>query len=206
MDKITILYFLEDRAQESFIKAIVRKIAEEAGIPNENLIHDIRSSRGGSMVINEFKKFIKDTMKIGITEADFLVTAVDGNCRGYIERTKELSKCVKAGHPLSEKIVYAVPDPHIERWYIMDQRAFKDGVGLNKAPALPSYKCDRDYYKRILIQTLKEEDRFTLPGVAVYAERIVDNIEDLYSLGKQEQGFKNFIDGLREMFRKLKQS
>lgn len=65
---------------------------------------------------------------------------------------------------------------------------FLEEVGLNKAPDLPSYKCKKAYYKQVLNQALKESNVHSLLGGAEYAERIVDNIENLYSLGKQNAG------------------
>lgn len=196
-----ILYFLEDRAQEGFIKALVERIAREESIPTSSLHHDIRSARGGSKVINEFKKFLRHTEKIGKTEVDLLIVAIDGNCKGYSERIRQLDNYVKEDHPLKGRLVYAIPDPHIERWYIMDQRAFRNGVGLAKAPDLPAYKCKRAYYKQVLNQALKESNVHSLLGGAEYAEKIVDNIEDLDSLGEQNAGFQTFMEAFRRMLR-----
>ncbi|MFQ5823667.1 MAG: hypothetical protein ACE5JB_06390 [bacterium] len=53
------------------------------------------------------------------------------------EKVRKLEESIKLTHPLRNRVVYAVPDPHIERWYIMDQRAFKNGIGSNWAPDLP---------------------------------------------------------------------
>jgi hypothetical protein len=94
-----ILYFLEDRAQEGFVKALVERIAKEESIPAEGLAADIRSARGGYRIIKEFKKFLKDTIKTEPSEIDFLVIAIDGNCKGYRERVKELEKSIRPNHP-----------------------------------------------------------------------------------------------------------
>lgn len=201
MDEIRILYFLEDRAQEGFIKAIVERIAKEESISTRILVHDIRSARGGSRIVREFKTFIKDTERGGMANIDFLVVAIDGNCKGHRDRINELEKNIKNDHPLKQKVVYAVPDPHIERWYLMDQRALKDGVGLGHAPNMPSYKCGRAYYKQVLNQALKESNVSSLLGGAEYAEKIVSKIEDLESLYDQNAGFHVFIEDLRRMLR-----
>ncbi len=90
-----VLYFLEDRAQEGFIKALVERIAREESITAGSLIHDIRSASGGYRVIQAFKNFLKDTNKKMPFDIDFLVVAVDGNCKGYKDRIKELEKYIK---------------------------------------------------------------------------------------------------------------
>jgi hypothetical protein len=120
----------------------VERIAKEESFTPDNLIHDIRSARGGSKIINDFKEFIK-SLKTYISDFDLLVVAVDGNCKGYQERKKQLEYPLKSTPSLEERVVFAVPDPHIERWYILDQKAFKYGVGINKSPMLPPYKCKK---------------------------------------------------------------
>jgi len=200
-DKIRILYFLEDIAQEGFITALVRRVASDESIASGSLDHDIRSARGGSKVTTEFRKFLKDTERGQVAETDFLVVAVDGNCQGYEERVKRLKKCIKSNHPFNGRVVYAVPDPHIERWYLMDQRAIKAGIGLNRAPDLPTYKCEKDYYKQMLRQALRESNVNSLLGGVEYSERIVDNIQRLESLSQQDAGFGIFVRDLRRMLR-----
>lgn len=113
VDEIRILYFLEDRAHEGFIKELVKRIARDESIPVDCLTHNIRSSRGGSFrVVSEFKKFVKDTRNVGATDTDFVVVAIDGNCKGHRDRVDQLEKCIKSDHPFKGRVVYAVPDPH----------------------------------------------------------------------------------------------
>ena len=205
MDKIRILYYLEDRAQEGFITAIVKRIAEKEDIPENLLFNDIRSARGGQNIKvfkSDFEDFIKDSVKM--IDNDIIVISRDGNCKGHNKLIKDLEKLLKEDHPFKSRIVYAIPNPHIERWYLIDQKAFKVGVGIDKAPELPQYKCDKNYYKDILHRTLKESGINSLLGGAEYAERIVNNMEDLYSLGKQDEGFKEFVDRLKTTFRTIK--
>ncbi|MCK4763852.1 MAG: hypothetical protein KAW12_16740 [Candidatus Aminicenantes bacterium] len=202
-DKIKILYFLEDRAQESFVTALVEKVAEEESLPGGILKHDVRSARGGSRSIKEFMNFISIYEKTGTLDFDLLVVAIDGNCKGHSERKKELEKCITRAYLFEDKVVFAVPDPHIERWYILDQRAFKKGVGIDKAPPLPQYKCERNHYKQLLIQTLKEAGVNSLFGGAEYAERIVEHMENIDILDRANAGFKVFIRELRRKFRSI---
>ena len=201
VDKIRIIYFLEDRAQEGFIKALVKRVASEESIASDSLIHDVRSARGGSRIVTEFKNFIRDTREFRAIDIDFLVVAIDGNCKGHRERVEQLEKKIKSDHPLKERVVYAVPDPHIERWYIMDQRALKVDIGLHRVPSLPSYKCRRSHYKQVLNQALKESNVDSLLGGAEYAERIVDSIRNLGSLGQQNADFQVFVEDLRRTLR-----
>lgn len=201
MDKIRILYFLEDRAQEGFIKAIVKRIAQDELESESNLSHEIRSGRGGSRVINNFKRFLRDYSELEESDIAFLVVAVDGNCHGYRNRIQQLENCIRSDHPFKNRVVYAVPDPHIERWYIMDQRAVKDGIGLIRAPELPPYKCRKGHYKQVLNRALRESNINSLFGGEEYAEQIVDSIQNLNTVIRQNAGFEYFIEELRKIFK-----
>jgi hypothetical protein len=144
---------------------------------------------------------MKDTMKTSPSDVDLLIVAIDGNCRGYNARVQQLKRHIKQNHPLRDKVVYAVPDPHIERWYMMDQQAFKNGVGIDRAPDRPPYKCKKDYYKSLLHQAFAESNVRPLLGGSEYAENIVSSISSLDSLSSQNAGFQAFVDGLRVFFR-----
>lgn len=196
-----ICYFFEDRAHDGFVRALVKRVAIEESIPVDSLSHDVRSCRGGSRVIRDFISFLKDT-EAGASYIDLLIVVKDGNCKGYSEQVRNLKKYLNATHPLREKVVYAVPDPHIERWYIGDQGAFRDGVGLNAAPNLPQYKCKKDYYKEIMSRALRGSGVSSLLGGVEYAERIVDRI-NLDLLGRRNAGFQNFVGDLRRMFKRV---
>ncbi len=201
--RVRILYFLEDRAQEGLVKALVERVAKEESIVPYMLTHDVRSASHGCRVVSEFESFIRDMKEMSPADVDLLIVAIDGNCHGYRDRTKDLKRGIPTGHPLFGKIVFAVPDPHIERWYIMDQRAFKLGVGIDRAPAMPAYKCERNHYKQLLHQTLAEADISSLFGGTEYAESIVSKISSLDALFIHNGGFEAFVRGLRDAFRHL---
>lgn len=197
-----IIYFLEDRAQEGFIKALVERVAREETLSTANLKHDVRSARYGSRVINEFRKFLKAARRLGGPgEALLIVVSLDGNCKGYNERVKQLSGYLRPADWFQNSIVYAVPDPHIERWYLMDQKAVKDAIGLNKPPEMPPYKCKKDHYKQVLNQALREAGIPSLLGGPEYAEKIVENVSDLRLFAEKNTGLEKFLQDLRRAFR-----
>lgn len=201
VDKINIVYFLEDRAQEGFIKALVERVAREEAIPSGGLRHNVRSARRGSRVINEFRNFLKDTRKLRSSGEDVIVVSVDGNCKGYNDRVKQLSKYLRPDDWFQNRILYAVPDPHIERWYLMDQKAVKDGIGLHKAPEMPPYKCKKGHYKQVLNRALREAGIQSLLGGPEYAEKIIENISDLRLFAEKNTGLEKFLQDLRRVLR-----
>lgn len=133
MAEVLVCYFVEDRAQESFIKALVRRTAVEVSIPADSLRHVVLSSRGGSRVLDDYARFMKDArgrcLSQNILDADIVVLVIDGNCKGYRVKVRELRRYVKSGDPFKDKIVFAVPNPHIERWYLLDQDALARAFG-----------------------------------------------------------------------------
>ena len=200
MDKIHICFFLEDRAQEGFIIALVKRIASEEGIPPQRLHSDVRSARYGSKVTKEFKIFVKQCNQ-QIQDYDILIVAIDGNCMGYHERIEKLKAFTsKFENILQDRILYAIPDPHIERWYLIDQRAFKLAVGTSGLPDIPQSKCKKDFYKNILKNAVSEIGS-TLGGVE-YGEEIVAEL-DLAQLEQKNAGFRYFVGNLRGIFRRV---
>jgi hypothetical protein len=206
MARIEILYFLEDRAQEVMITALVERVGAEFSFDENMLHHVVLSGRGGSRELIDFEKFMKDTQQVNASSIDLLIVAIDGNCKGYTKKLRELKKNIGSTHPFKEKVIFAIPDPHIERWYLLDQRAFKEGVGVARAPDLPDYKCDKDYYKNLLLQSLLDSDIKPLLGGTEYAESIVEKIVSLDLLKKRDPGFDNFIEELQSFFRNFKRN
>ena len=198
MGRVHIVYFMEDRAQEGFIKAIVERIAEEEGLALGNLLHDVRSARFGSKVIGSFRSFLREMRKGKVFTPDVFVVAIDGNCRGYNDRVRQLKDKLRSTDAFRSAMVFAVPDPHIERWYLMDQRALKLGTGVTQAPQIPDYKCKKAYYKQVLQRALSPLQ--PLLGGAEFGERIAEKA-DLALLTAQNAGFGKFIADLRAHFR-----
>ena len=51
-------------------------------------------------------------------------------------------------------VISAIPDPHIERWFLLDSAAFKTVFG--KGCPAPDQKCEQDRYKRLLLNAIHE--------------------------------------------------
>lgn len=111
---IVVGYFLEDIAQEHFIKAIVERVATGQGLLSQTLLHDVRNATGGvSRVIWEFKSFLRDHARGHESAFDVLVVAIDGNCTGYLAKKQQLLH-LKEQTGYGGLIVCAIPDPHVE--------------------------------------------------------------------------------------------
>lgn len=69
---------------------------------------------------------------------DLLIVARDANCKGVSQRERELRQEADKFETLKESIIYAIPDPHIELWLLLDSAAFKAVLG--KGCAAPDQK------------------------------------------------------------------
>ena len=80
-----------------------------------------------------------------------IIVATDANCKGLNQRTRELDR-PNAPAP----IIAAIPDPHIERWLLLDGAAFRTvfGRGCNA----PDQKFSRNLYKQQLIKAVYDAD------------------------------------------------
>jgi len=195
--EIRIDYFLEDAPQERFLKALVARIAAELSLSPNVLIHDVRSpARGKGAVMTSFRKFVRDVQRERERAPDILIVAVDGNCQGFTEKRKEIGAIAqRAGYV--RPLVCAVPDPHIERWYLADAKALQQVLESKVTPQPLPYKCERDRYKQALLQVIADAGVLALLGGAEYGAEIAHRL-DLYTVEKVDAAFKHFIDSLKE--------
>ncbi|RMH95473.1 MAG: hypothetical protein D6681_13100, partial [Calditrichaeota bacterium] len=137
-----LVYFFEDIAQERFVRALVRRAIQNK---EDSIEEYVLNATRGSRVWVEFRQFLWDLKQGQTPFPDVLIVVIDGNCRGHRQVQQDIMQEVwkkQVGVP-AEKVVCAVPDPHIERWYLEDQRALTSilpGAHIDK----PKYKCERD--------------------------------------------------------------
>jgi hypothetical protein len=201
--KITIGYFLEDRGHETFIKALVGRVARENGLRDGEWLDDVRSATGGKS-IQAYRSFLKDMSLADISlPFDVLIVASDGNCKGYQDKKSQLLKFAqKAKFSNTDLLVFAVPDPHIERWYMSDPHAFNRAFGSGILPVLPGYKCKRGHYKKIMQDAISSGDLKPQFGGYEYGHKIVDGM-DLYLAGKADASLRHFIEDLVDAIKRL---
>ena len=186
-----IALFVEDYAHQQVIGALVHRIAEEYNIP----IHpDWRNAVGGhGKVIAELDNYIRDLKRQRSPWPDLIVVATDANCKRLNERTREI---VRQDAPAP--MILAIPDPHIERWLLLDGAAFRDVFG--KGCDAPDKKCDRDRYKKWLIEAIRAAGITPGLGGIEYAEDIIKKI-NINRAERADSSFNRFVSDLRNTFR-----
>ena len=185
-----IALFVEDHAHRQVIGALVQRIAEECEIA----IHlDWRNAvRGHGKVIAELNDYMRDLKRQGGPWPDLIVVATDANCKGINERTREIGVMDE-----SAPMILAIPDPHIERWLLLDGAAFKTVFG--KGCDAPDQKCDRNRYKQRLIEAIHATGTIPILGGIEYAEDIVQQI-NINRVTQVDRSFRRFVEELRDMF------
>ncbi|MBW2000237.1 MAG: hypothetical protein JRJ29_20045 [Deltaproteobacteria bacterium] len=158
----------------------------------------------GGKSIQEYRSFLKSISPKGKpTPFDIIVVASDGNCKGYLEKKNQLlGYAEKAGFPRFDILVFAIPDPHIERWYMNDPQGFNRAIGSGALPVLPPYKCEKGLYKRVMREAIASSDVRPQFGGYEYGEKIVEEM-DLYRASKTDNSLKHFIDDLGGALTKL---
>lgn len=182
----SISLFVEVYAHREIVGAILDREASAAKVTPR---FDWRTStRGYGRVAKELGRFTKGLLA-GNSLPDMLVVATDGNCVGTAARRREL-----AVPELGIPTVFAVPDPHIERWLLLDGAAFKSVLGVGCQA--PDKKCDRDRYKNLLATAVSDSGTQPLLGGLEHARDIVEAM-DLDAAARSDRSFAAFLQELR---------
>jgi hypothetical protein len=202
--KIRIGYFLEDRGHETLLKSLVSRVARENGLRSGGWFDDVRSATGGKS-IQAYRSFLRDMSKQdGTFPFDILIVASDGNCKGYQDKKSQLLKFAhQADFSNMDLLVFALPDPHIERWYMDDPVAFNRAFGSGILPVLPRYKCKKGHYKKIMQDAIATGEVKPQFGGYEYGHKIVEGM-DLYGAAKGDASLRHFIDDLSDAIKRLK--
>jgi len=190
--KFTVIFFLEDGAQEALIPHLVeRLISEESKNPDDYCLRVLLSRR---RFYSAYKDFIKQVKKRASLDADVLIVGSDGNCNGFAKRRSQLLE-VKGTMPYPQ-VIAAIPDPHIERWYLLDNQALAKAADVPVQAIPPSAKCDKSHYKKLLKDAFAKQGLFPPLGGAEYGPRVA-KFMDLYLAGTLDHALRDFIDQVR---------
>lgn len=184
-----VLIFGEDYAHEVVLRTLLERLASEHRI---SISVQVRSAtRGHGRMIDELKAFIKELQRGRASLPDLFLVARDANCLGYNDRRNEIVAALEGYQGL---LAAAVPDPHVERWLLIDPQAFREVLGHGCQP--PDKKCDRDRYKQLLADAVRTAGIEPLLGGLEFAEDIV-RIMDLSRAELADTSFAHLLRDLR---------
>lgn len=183
-----VVLFGEDHGHEIVLSSLVARLAAESALQVE--IHPLSVRGGHGTMIKELKQYVKE-LHIGQKPLpDLLVVGRDANCGGYNVCKTEIEKAVTGYEGL---VIPAIPDPHIERWLLLDSAAFKQVLG--KGCAAPDLKCNRDRYKELLDAAVRAAGVEPLFGGLEHAAEIVQAMDLERMLKTSDLG--KFLQALR---------
>lgn len=183
--------FGEDSAHQTIVGALVQRLANDNDLTVQ--LGWRSATRGRGRVVRELRQYLQDLARQG-GHPDLIVVATDANCVGLQQRVREVDTSTAVS-----PVVLAVPDPHVERWLLLDGSAFKSALG--KGCAAPDRKCDRGRYKHQLFEAVRATGVTPQLGGIEYAEDIVGHM-DVDAAARADPSFRRFVDDLRRVFRR----
>jgi hypothetical protein len=188
-----IILFVEDFGHQEVITSLVTCVAHDQGVDVSIRPYSVRGGHGRA--ISDLAQFVRDVKASEESWPDLLVVAIDANCRGYRTCRREVESHL-AEMPI--KVVLAIPDPHIERWLLLDSSAFKSVWG--RGCTAPDYKCDRSRYKGFLAQAVREAGLMPLIGGLEHARDIVQAMDRKRMIGA-DKSLGRFLQDLQQVFK-----
>lgn len=196
--KKRIFFFLEDSAQEAIMPPLFARLLREAGIAHGQFELHVLSSRGGDS-IRAYEDFLKELARGSVPAPDALVVGSDGNCKGYAVRRQQL-RAIAESCAIKDSIITAVPDPHVERWYMLDPKALAKVVGCVVVTTVPAYKCAKDHYKQLLRDAFRGSGVAPPLGGSEFGPGFADEM-NLYTAGKADAGLGDYVAQVRTWIR-----
>ena len=185
--------FVEDEAHEVFLTALVQRFANDYNITISIKASSVR--RGHGKVIAELRQYQQNLQHSREGLPDLIVVGIDSNCTGFLEREREINQVVS---DFTDLVIHAVPEPHIERWLLLDSEAFKTVFGKG-CPALDQ-KCERDRYKRFLLEAIRNAGVIPILGGIEHTTDLV-NAMNLQRVARIDKSLERFLRALQRQFR-----
>ncbi len=196
-----VAFFLEDSAREAIIPPLFGRLAAEAQWSEKQLDLRVLSARGGAS-LRAFRGFLKDARQRGHLNADLLIVGVDANCKGFTAR-RDLVLKIAGRSTTYPAVIAAIPDPHVERWYLLDTSALGKAAGTTIAACVPAYKCEKGHYKTLLRAAFAGSGIIPPLGGLEFGPLVAQHM-DLFAAAKQDHGLADYIEKVRAWLKRAK--
>ena len=185
--------FVEDEAHEDFLTALLQRLADA-----HNVEINIKPSsvRGGSgKVITELRQYLRDLQRNKEELPDLVIVGTDSNCKGFSERETEINQ---ATSNFGDFVISMIPEPHIERWLLLDPEAFK--IVFGKGCPVPDQKCERGRYKNMLLNAIYQATEVSPLDAIERVDELV-NAMDLERIAQNDRSIQRFLNTIQRRFR-----
>ena len=185
--------FVEDEGHRGFLRGVTLRVA--AGLGVECRLIERNSAGGRGSVLASLKSYVADVSNGRDEYIDILIVAVDSDCDAA-----EVRRVVgRAVNGFAGKVVLAIPEPHIERWFLLDTRAPAAVLGENRAANVPIEKCEPDRFKNALRQAFRDVGVDPPAGGVLFGEEIARAMD--LNLAERADDFRRFVSDLRGAIR-----
>jgi len=185
--------FVEDQAHEFFILTLTQRLADMHQVEINLTLYNVRGGRG--KVMRALKKYQQDLQSNREDLPDLIIVGTDSNCTGFLEREREIHQIISSYTSL---VISAIPEPHIERWLLLDSEAFK--IVFGKGCPAPDQKCEQDRYKKLLLNGIIEAG--VMPPIDG-TERVANlaNEMNLQRVAQMDRSIDRLLSALQRQFR-----
>jgi hypothetical protein len=194
-DVLRVELFCEDSAHESCARALVRRIAREAGLDMN--IRTGTATAGIPRLRQELRAY-QSLISHRAGAPHLLVVLIDANAVGPLARRSEITGLLDDA--VFPEVVVGTPNPCVERWLLADPVSFSDTFGVQPKGGRPN---TRRAWKQRLIDALEDAGQVVVQSGAEFAEEIVEPM-DLYRAGQSDPTIQTFADELRAAFRRIR--
>ena len=185
--------FAEDRTLERFILTLIKRLANTYHVKINFVSYSVRGGYG--KVLNALKKYQQGLDRNQENLPDLIIVGIDSNCKGFLEREREIHQAIS---DYTRLVIGAIPEPHIERWLLLDSEAFK--VVFGRGCPAPDQKCEQDRYKKLLLNAIIGAGMTPSLDGAERVEELV-NAMDLQHLEQRDRSIRRFLTALQRQFR-----
>ena len=185
--------FVEDAAHEDFLAALIQRFANDYNVKINIRAFSVR--RGHGRVIAELKQYQRDLGRYKEDLPDLVIVGTDSNCKRLSAREREINLVTS---DLTDRVISMIPDPHIERWLLLDSEAFKTVFG--KGCPAPDQKCERGRYKHMLLNTIYNATMGPPLDGTERMEELV-NAMNLEHMARNDVSVQRFLSALHRHFR-----
>lgn len=176
------------------VPVLLRRVAADLGVAVD--LHVESSSGGKPVVFRTLRRAAREASRGGSGPGGLVVAVVDANCQGYREARRQVEE---AAGILQDRLVCAIPDPHVERWLLLDSEAFARILG--RGCRAPDQKCDKDRYFGLLIREIHAAGVVPVQAGLEYAEAILTAMNLTRAEG-QDPSLRNFLRDLKSQLKR----
>lgn len=193
--RLSIALFCEDAGHEAFARALVYRLAEEAGVSRPYL-RPVSTRGGHGKAITELRLWQHSLGEPGGQGAsDLLLVLIDGNGAGASTQRRLVAEALEPGR--FPHAIVGCPDPHVEVWCAADLAALARVTGAQPPPR-PT-KAGRSVFKRWLSEALAAAGELVLNDPMDIAAELVPEM-DLYAAAKTDPSLGHLVRELRAFF------